>query len=49
MIREADVDGDGHINYEEFVRMMMAKWSQSLQPLSFKALVIAAFWDKVLS
>ena len=21
----ADVDGDGHINYEEFVRMMMAK------------------------
>ena len=25
MIREADVDGDGHINYEEFVRMMMAK------------------------
>ena len=25
MIREAGVDGDGHINYEEFVRMMMAK------------------------
>jgi len=24
MIREADIDGDGHINYEEFVRMMMA-------------------------
>ena len=21
----ADVDGDGHINYEEFVKMMMAK------------------------
>lgn len=25
MIKEADLDGDGHINYEEFVRMMMAK------------------------
>ncbi|KAI9295191.1 calmodulin [Neoconidiobolus thromboides FSU 785] len=25
MIREADVDGDGQINYEEFVRMLMAK------------------------
>lgn len=25
MIREADVDGDGQINYEEFVDMMMAK------------------------
>jgi len=25
MIREADIDGDGHINYEEFVRMMTGK------------------------
>mmetsp|Transcript_49040 Transcript_49040/g.60275 ORF Transcript_49040/g.60275 Transcript_49040/m.60275 type:complete len:160 (-) Transcript_49040:130-609(-) len=25
MIREADMDGDGHINYDEFVSMMMAK------------------------
>lgn len=25
MIEEADIDGDGIINYEEFVRMMMAK------------------------
>ena len=25
MIREADIDGDGYINYVEFVRMMMAK------------------------
>ena len=23
MIREADIDGDGQINYEEFVKMMM--------------------------
>ena len=25
MIREADIDGDGQINYEEFVKMMLAK------------------------
>lgn len=25
MIREADIDGDGQINYEEFVGMMLAK------------------------
>merc|ERR1719284_2299860 len=25
MIREADMDGDGQINYDEFVKMMMAK------------------------
>ncbi|KAK3578515.1 hypothetical protein CHS0354_007769 [Potamilus streckersoni] len=25
MIREADVDGDGQVNYEEFVKMMTAK------------------------
>jgi len=25
MIREADTDGDGEVNYEEFVRMMTSK------------------------
>ncbi|XP_037637883.1 calmodulin-like [Sebastes umbrosus] len=25
MIREADIDGDGRVNYEEFVKMMMSK------------------------
>lgn len=24
MIKEADLDGDGQVNYEEFVQMMMA-------------------------
>lgn len=27
MIREADVDGDGQINYDEFVKVTMAKWA----------------------
>lgn len=31
MIREADIDGDGHINYEEFVRMMMARWFNDIK------------------
>ena len=25
MVKEADVDGDGQINYDEFVKMMMSK------------------------
>ena len=31
MIREADVDSDGQINYEEFVKVMMAKFFPSLR------------------
>lgn len=34
MIREADVDGDGAINYEEFVRMMLSKWKLSIFQLA---------------
>lgn len=26
MIREADTDGDGQVNYDEFVKMMTSKW-----------------------
>lgn len=40
MIREADVDGDGQINYEEFVKVMMAKWD--LTTLQIKVL---NYWD----
>lgn len=25
MIKEADIDGDGHINYQEFVKILMSK------------------------
>ena len=32
MIREADIDGDGQINYEEFVKMMRAKEAPQPQP-----------------
>lgn len=33
MIRVADVDGDGQVNYEDFVRMMLGKWSQTVVSL----------------
>jgi len=36
MIREADVDGDGQINYEEFVKMMMSKASNIFCHLNTK-------------
>lgn len=46
MIREADVDGDGHINYEEFVRMMMAKWAPNRSYL--KAAIEIKFCNNIL-
>lgn len=30
MIREADLDGDGLVSYEEFARIMMAAWTEYL-------------------
>ena len=44
MIREADIDGDGQINYEEFVRMMMAHWSAC----SYAAALISIFIYKYI-
>jgi Ca2+-binding EF-hand superfamily protein len=34
MIREADIDGDGQVNYEEFVTMMTSKWAAEDRNLS---------------
>lgn len=31
MIKEADLDGDGLVNYEEFVKMMLAVWYSKLE------------------
>ncbi len=30
LFRETDYDGDGLINFDDFVRMMMSKWSEHL-------------------
>merc|ERR1711920_889036 len=29
MIKEADFDGDGQVNYDEFVKMMIQKWTHT--------------------
>ncbi|CAD6222411.1 unnamed protein product [Miscanthus lutarioriparius] len=43
MIREADVDGDGQINYEEFVKVMMAKVELMEQDKRAKVLCLHGF------
>ena len=44
MIREADLDGDGLINYDEFVRMMMASgWSATCTSLQLKCWMMSGF------
>lgn len=32
MIREADVDGDGQINYDEFVKVIKSTWWSAQHP-----------------
>ncbi|KAG2288717.1 hypothetical protein Bca52824_048321 [Brassica carinata] len=45
MVREADVDGDGQINYDEFVKVMMAKWLTGASSSSDKG--ITATWVRI--
>jgi hypothetical protein len=33
MIQVADLDGDGQVNYEEFMRMMLAIWTNIISNL----------------
>ncbi|OWM73574.1 hypothetical protein CDL15_Pgr026673 [Punica granatum] len=50
MIREADVDGDGQINYEEFVKVMMAnKFESNFKEGDSIALLLPSFgWGQLL-
>lgn len=44
MIKEADLDGDGQVNYDEFVKMMMTvRWSIHLIELD-KLLLFKFHW-----
>jgi hypothetical protein len=40
MIKEADLDGDGQVNYDEFVKMMMTiGWSYNILKILKKILI----------
>ena len=40
MIREADVDGDGQINYDEFVDMMMVRCMRGVVAIAWRDVLV---------
>ena len=47
MIREADIDGDGQVNYEEFVKMIISKLNNFFSTNVLACLVLAFKTHKV--